>query len=84
MLFQSTFPRGERPEAEKTEEDKYNISIHVPAWGTTEEIDGTVMTDKISIHVPAWGTTEAIRVLEEYVNLFQSTFPRGERPSDRV
>ena len=32
----------------------------------------------ISIHVPSWGTTDVVGV-EDLVNLFQSTFPRGER-----
>ena len=60
-------------------DDDYNISIHVPAWGTTslKQHSGKCMT--ISIHVPAWGTTfwqiHCPRSLR-----FQSTFPRGERP----
>ena len=33
----------------------------------------------ISIHVPAWGTT-SILSLSASSHLFQSTFPRGERP----
>ena len=32
----------------------------------------------ISIHVPAWGTTISI-VFCVYIEIFQSTFPRGER-----
>ena len=54
------------------------ISIHVPAWGTT---DGTyaVLTDQgISIHVPAWGTTYHHHGIT-HNRQFQSTFPRGER-----
>ena len=35
----------------------------------------------ISIHVPAWGTTEVQNVVDVTFP-FQSTFPRGERPSD--
>ena len=42
--------------------DKYGISIHVPAWGTTtKDRFGLVNVLIISIHVPAWGTTK-IRV----------------------
>ena len=33
------------------------ISIHVPAWGTTNENGGNFLLLPISIHVPAWGTT---------------------------
>ena len=33
------------------------ISIHVPAWGTTGIAYLRVNTIGISIHVPAWGTT---------------------------
>ena len=56
LLFQSTFPRGERLIS-----NGYiavlDISIHVPAWGTTRrKIPERKRTD-ISIHVPAWGTT---------------------------
>ena len=35
LLFQSTFPRGERQRWHKQEISNWNISIHVPAWGTT-------------------------------------------------
>ena len=34
----------------------------------------------ISIHVPSWGTT-LIRRIVYLAGIFQSTFPRGERPS---
>ena len=37
------------------------ISIHVPAWGTTF-VDGDLeVAGLISIHVPAWGTTDLVR-----------------------
>ena len=35
-------------------------------------------TTCISIHVPAWGTTE-MAIAMESLDIFQSTFPRGER-----
>ena len=104
-----------------------NISIHVPAWGTTffderlffSYIDfnprSRVGNDqwqnygydavRISIHVPAWGTTwhwswttllisdfnprsrvgndGLLRHFDSTSELFQSTFPRGERPDRR-
>ena len=35
IVFQSTFPRGERPTSNAVCACATNISIHVPAWGTT-------------------------------------------------
>ena len=35
-----------------------NISIHVPAWGTTVVVFVNRVSVFISIHVPAWGTTK--------------------------
>ena len=55
------------------------ISIHVPAWGTTGALPFFVDLWGISIHVPAWGTTK-FRQTHTTHWLFQSTFPRGERP----
>ena len=57
MIFQSTFPRGERPNFHDMNLDWLLISIHVPAWGTTGYLDLAFQKNYISIHVPAWGTT---------------------------
>ena len=38
-VFQSTFPRGERPNSGQVLLQPYGISIHVPSWGTTERFD---------------------------------------------
>ena len=54
------------------------ISIHVPAWGTTGIAYLRVNTIGISIHVPAWGTTNKAMQQHAFCE-FQSTFPRGER-----
>ena len=54
------------------------ISIHVPAWGTTENARLLVKYLAISIHVPAWGTT-FVTLSISVIRIFQSTFPRGER-----
>ena len=54
------------------------ISIHVPAWGTTQNSEASASYILISIHVPAWGTT-AFAVSSIAAHPFQSTFPRGER-----
>ena len=35
-----------------------SISIHVPAWGTTQILVDSREQATISIHVPAWGTTD--------------------------
>ena len=56
-----------------------NISIHVPTWGTTEKGLDFFEVLRISIHVPTWGTTPYSRMIVTF-KLFQSTFPRGERP----
>ena len=78
IIFQSTFPRGERRKNTFDLPDRKRISIHVPAWGTTRLSQASEDGVHISIHVPAWGTTaaDAKKTGDE---LFQSTFPRGER-----
>ena len=55
--FQSTFPRGERHLWFSLNRNRHMISIHVPAWGTTNIFLSTLVLIPISIHVPAWGTT---------------------------
>ena len=55
--FQSTFPRGERLSFSCPHLSLSTISIHVPAWGTTEIQSLFFGKFSISIHVPAWGTT---------------------------
>ena len=61
-----------------------DISIHVPAWGTTRQCGRRLQLPKISIHVPAWGTTENSRKENDRSHRFQSTFPRGERPEKLI
>ena len=43
------------------DQEHHEISIHVPAWGTTKTDYRYILTYLISIHVPAWGTTLAQR-----------------------
>ena len=57
VLFQSTFPHGERPGGEVRHQYEYNVSIHVPARGTTKRISANAVAANVSIHVPARGTT---------------------------
>ena len=78
-LFQSTFPRGERPAAQTKPVPCIEISIHVPAWGTTMLSSSIFLDFRISIHVPAWGTTARGWAAGRNYGQFQSTFPRGER-----
>ena len=58
------------------------ISIHVLAWGTTTNEAARLSVVHISIHVPARGTTSETTV-DYGQNVFQSTFPRGERHKPR-
>ena len=76
-LFQSTFPRGERP-CGLLLSCLPRISIHVPSWGTTLITFPVKAHIPISIHVPSWGTTTAQKT-HTLDHRFQSTFPRGER-----
>jgi len=55
--FQSTRPRGARPEITFAEEPKEEVSIHAPAWGATQELQLHALKGKVSIHAPAWGAT---------------------------
>ena len=59
---------------------KFSISIHVPAWGTASIIFHFWIVKLISIHVPAWGTA-SVCGYRHRKNRFQSTCPRGARPS---
>ena len=49
--------------------------------GNDEVKEAIQTTSQISIHVPAWGTTHVQRLRPVNYAVFQSTFPRGERPS---
>ena len=82
IQFQSTFPRGERQHEISAYIQPQKISIHVPARGTTPADAQLAVCPCISIHVPAWGTTKNTwsKIVD---HIFQSTFPRGERPLPR-
>ena len=56
---------------------QHNVSL--PAWSDAPELvkDGVL---HVSIHVPAWGATRWWRQRHRSAR-FQSTLPRGERPS---
>ena len=77
LLFQSTFPRGERPSLDDIplQTQDFNPRSRV---GNDRVIYSISSISRISIHVPAWGTT-AIQGINYNMAQFQSTFPRGER-----
>ena len=58
----------------------FEISIHAPAWGATKVRHDSGRHTGISIHAPAWGAT-ITKTLMAATKGFQSTLPRGERPS---
>ena len=61
IIFQSTFPRGERRGWIPDYNFDGTISIHVPTRGTTIVICIFYIVYAISIHVPTRGTTFAVR-----------------------
>ena len=77
-VFQSTLPRGERRVADSNKVEVKQISIHAPARGATKNYLVTVNRFYISIHAPARGAT-FVEKRAAYVEIFQSTLPRGER-----
>ena len=50
--FQSTFPRGERPVPNGSEQTTKRISIHVPTWGTTLVNPAMVKTSRFQSTFP--------------------------------
>ena len=57
-----------------------DISIHAPTRGATERGRRYFRTTIISIHAPTRGATPC-RQKKSSMQIFQSTLPRGERPS---
>ena len=57
------------------------VSIHAPAWGATPNRGKLGCRLQVSIHAPAWGATLRPSLLQKEPVLFQSTHPRGVRPS---
>ena len=77
--FQSTLPRGERPNCFDHCQGEMDISIHAPTRGATLTDLGYEVQFKISIHAPTRGATIAPLFIIFQFLLFQSTLPRGER-----
>ena len=79
LLFQSTFPRGERPINCNINEPCTIISIHVPAWGTTQVGVNIQVSDLNFNPRSRVGNDDEDRSDNGRPYIFQSTFPRGER-----
>ena len=79
ILFQFTFPRGERLffNDQACTVFNFNSRSHV---GNDQNLQESLLPQTISIHVPTWGTTRKGEEIEIDDELFQFTFPRGERP----
>ena len=56
-MFQSTLPRGERPEKITVVEAVEVVSIHAPTWGATHSHTHARAYMYVSIHAPTWGAT---------------------------
>ena len=79
MIFQSTFPRGERHIQVSDLRNNVVISIHVPAWGTTVS---TVCKSGLKRNFnprSRVGNDRTGLFYYDSTGKFQSTFPRGER-----
>ena len=79
LIFQSTFPRGERQITGIRDRKTGKISIHVPSWGTTTQLRGNVPRYE---HFNPRSLVGNDRIWQNTLPSrwkFQSTFPRGER-----
>ena len=79
LLFQSTFPRGERRFHIRIHLCVFFISIHVPAWGTTITIPFKLTQVLYFNPRSRVGNDSHTLTTWRLSTIFQSTFPRGER-----
>ncbi len=61
--FQSTRPRGARPQHGDGVVHVEHVSIHAPAWGATLLLEFYYQPVVVSIHAPAWGATLQLDVI---------------------
>ena len=61
MAFQSTRPRGARPQCSPSMTRGVNVSIHAPARGATQRTIEPECRGAVSIHAPARGATPSRR-----------------------
>ena len=78
--FQSTLPRGERPNCFDHCQGEMDISIHAPTRGATLTDLGYEVQFKISIHAPTRGATTFPGTFRSTYNYFN---PRSHEGSDR-
>ena len=57
-MFQSTRPRGARPDRAAPSDDSFCVSIHAPARGATRPLFLSLNAACVSIHAPARGATD--------------------------
>ena len=81
FLFQSSLPQGERRSKVDQFLDLVKISIHAPTRGATALPCLCPVPPQISIHAPTRGATVSYLSQQQHTEEFQSTLPRGERPS---
>ena len=76
--FQSTHPRGVRHDTVFGYQNRYDVSIHAPAWGATPSSEGLFCAICFNPRTRVGCDTDGSNVTEERC-LFQSTHPRGVR-----
>ena len=76
--FQSTFPRGERPDWKQCFGGRREFQSTFPRGERPSTCRDVGIRLRISIHVPTRGTTHLQTEIPHWPK-FQSTFPRGER-----
>ena len=79
--FQSTHPRGVRPSSLDVSKGPNTVSIHAPARGATGRVAINHPYSVVSIHAPARGATCSGHRQPTHFCRFQSTHPRGVRPT---
>ena len=77
--FQSTLPRGERPNGVTIEHGGLYISIHAPTRGATLSSQSVRESAHISIHAPTRGATIGSKFYEAFIGDFN---PRSHEGSD--
>ena len=78
VKFQSTLPRGERPDASMTDVSTWQFQSTLPRGERRTLPFSSPHAHQISIHAPARGATSVKCFVIRMVK-FQSTLPRGER-----
>ena len=81
--FKSTLPRRERPTETKSNKPNQSVSIHAPTWGATLMfISACRWMYRFNPRSHVGSDTKVVIII--YVCKFQSTLPRGERPTAKT